>query len=145
MSEKYHRMHIRITKQQYARLKKKSSKAKMTMNKYLINELITKYPRCLPMKEPRALIAIIDEVGRDINDIAYAFNAGYDTVAQLKNGVRRMIEAVEFANSVRQLKEHSEESWICEVGCEYAKHSGKDNSRPSYGWTMRNTRCFKNT
>jgi len=118
MSESTHRIHIRMTKKQYERLKKKSTNAGMPMNKYLVHELVTKHPLSIPIEKTVRLIDFTNEVGREINDVAHAFNGGYGTADQLRYAVKRLAEVVERAVEVNLLKNRRTKEWIEEVGYE---------------------------
>lgn len=104
MPEKYHRIHVRLSKKEYERLKKKSAKACLPMNKYVVRQLETAKPIDIPWKEALEFIALLNEAGRDINDVAHAFNAGMGTREQLRFAVKRMSDIVENGAHVAELK-----------------------------------------
>lgn len=118
MPENTHRIHIRMTKEQYERLNQKSRNAGMPMNKYLVHELVIKRPLCIPIEETAALIKFTNEIGREINHVAHAFNAEYGTADQLRYAVKRLAEIVERAVEVNLLKNRRTKEWIEEVGYE---------------------------
>lgn len=75
-------------------------------------------PLSIPIEETVKLIDFTNEVGREINDVAHAFNAGYGTVEQLQYAVMRLSEVVDRAGEVNRLKDCIEKEWMAEVGYE---------------------------
>lgn len=116
MPESIHRIHVRMTKEQYERLKQKSRQAGMPINRYLVRELVIKRPLSIAIDETAVLIDLTNEVGREINDVAHAFNAGYGTAEQLRNAVKRLTKVVERAAEVNRLKDRIAKEWLKEVG-----------------------------
>ena len=116
MSEKYHKIHIRMTGEQYARLKEKSNNAGMTMNKYLMQQLVTMKPFEYPPDEIAAVTDMTNEAGKRINEIARAFNSGYGRKEMLSEAIELLKPVHNKMHEIIKKKSAAEEVWAEETG-----------------------------
>jgi len=98
-----HRTCIRMSEEEYVLLKKKSKAAGQSANAWLMDQLESNRPSQYREAETREAIALMNEVGKEINAIAREFNSGYGTAAQLDYACRRLCEVYEHLYALRKL------------------------------------------
>ncbi|MDL2237291.1 hypothetical protein LJC56_05620 [Christensenellaceae bacterium OttesenSCG-928-K19] len=108
----------------------------MTMNKYLVNRLVTWKPLFLPEKELLEWVVFTDEVGKKINNVAHSFNAKDGCAEQLQYAVKQLIQVWEKAVSANRIKEKIEHNWIRETGWEYEPGRRKRLDSPDGKYLM---------
>ncbi len=116
MPKRYHRIHVRMTGEQYARLKENSIIAGMTMNKYIMKQLARLKPFVFPVDEIDELAEATNEAGRRINEIARAFNSGFGRKEMLAEAVQLLKPVHNRMYEVKRKKDAAEEAWAMEVG-----------------------------
>ena len=103
MSKQNHRTCIRMSEEEYGLLKKKSKAAGRSANAWLMDQLESNRPSQYRKAETREAIALMNEVGKEINAIAREFNSGYGTAEQLDYACRRLCEVYEHLYALRKL------------------------------------------
>ena len=102
MSNQTHRTCVRMSEKEYQTLKEKSRAAGMSANVWLMRQLESNRPILFREPETSEVINFIDEVGREINEIARDFNSGFGSKEQLQYAVRRLREAYERVYELRK-------------------------------------------
>lgn len=103
MKNNYHRTCIRMSEKEYQMLRKKSSDAGMTMNKWLMKQLEECAPICYRENEMREYVNHLHQAGVEINTITKDFNSGYGTEAQLDRLVELLKEVLTHVREVRKM------------------------------------------
>ena len=86
----------------YELLKKKSTAANLSANAWLMAQLEINRPVLHREEETWEAIRFMDEVGREVNIIARAFNSGYGMAEQLQFAVQRLGEVYERLHALRK-------------------------------------------
>ena len=101
-SKQSHRTCVRMSAKDYELLKEKSAAAGLSANAWLMAQLETNRPFLHREEETWEVIRFMDEVGREINEIAHDFNSGYGTAEQLQNAVRLLGDVYEQVRALRK-------------------------------------------
>ena len=127
MKEKYHRIHLRMNKEQYEALKEQSRIAGMTMNKFMMKRLVETKPFTFPANKISELAEFTNDMGTRINNIARSFNAGYGSEALLEEAFRLLVLIVEKAHALVLEKREAESEWIKETGYISSSYHAKES------------------
>ena len=140
MKEKYHRIHLRMNKEQYEALKEQSRIAGMTMNKFMMKRLMETKPFTFPAKKISELAEFTNDMGTKINNIARSFNAGFGSKTLLDEAFRLLVLIVEKTHALALEKREAESEWIKETGYispPYRTKESRAKTKETHGLMLR--------
>ncbi len=95
-----HHMHFEMTRQEYAQLCGNAKRCGFSKRKYLISLIMREPIRERPSQELRKLLAEINMIGSNINQIARSVNAGIATPEDARNGLFMLQKIYELVSRV---------------------------------------------
>ena len=102
MGNQPYRTCVRMSEKEYQILKKKSAAAGLSANAWLMNQLESNRPTVYREPKTSEVLRFLDDVGHEVNAIAYDFNCGYGSAEQLQQVVRRLGEAFNHIYALRR-------------------------------------------
>ncbi len=95
-----HHMHFEMTRQEYAHLCDSAKRCGLSKRKYLISLIAGEPVRERPSQELRKLLAEINMIGSNINQIARSVNAGIATPEDAGKGLFMLQKVYELVSRI---------------------------------------------